>query len=202
MRVNHIFYSIQGEGHHTGRAAVFIRLSGCNLKCQFCDTEFLFGEPRSERWILSEVEKVGGDCKFVVLTGGEPGMQDIGLLVDLLQIRQYCVAIETNGMFELPERIDWVSVSPKVSCYSKKLIVKHADEFKFVVGCGGKLPNIKMLRASHFWISPENMSSNRPTGEENCADINRAAALYCIKLVKSNNEFKLNTQVHKYIGVE
>lgn len=205
LRVNDIFYTIQGEGYHAGKASVFIRLSQCNLTCNFCDTEFNFGEPRNEDWILSEVIKKGQDCKFIVLTGGEPSMQDIGPLVRKLKENGYYIMIETNGMFELPKELDWVCCSPKIKPQSKKQVVKTANEFKFVVGIGDKIPNTEGLKADHFWISPMNHTAINEivkVGEKQCSEVSPSAATYCVGMVKDNPKFKLNLQMHKYIGVE
>ena len=205
LRINSIFYTVQGEGHHGGTPAVFIRLSDCNLSCSFCDTEFKYGEPRSCRWILGEVERVGGPCKFIVLTGGEPGMQNIGPLVDLLKKSSFYVAIETNGMYELPSSLDWVCVSPKTNIKSDRFVVRKADEYKFVVGLYGKVPNTSGLSASHYWLSPKNNSSmggETKVGEKSCSGLDSIAAKYCVQMAKENLKFKLSLQTHKYIGVE
>tara|TARA_R100001086_G_scaffold201328_2_gene117501 strand:- start:282 stop:902 length:621 start_codon:yes stop_codon:yes gene_type:complete len=205
LRVNDIFYTIQGEGYHAGTPSIFIRLSQCNLTCSFCDTEFLYGEPRPVDWIITEVKKKGQDCKFIVLTGGEPSMHDIGPLVRELKKNKYYVMIETNGMFKLPKELDWVCCAPKIRPQSKKHIVKTANEFKFVVGVGGKMPNIEGLSAEHFWLSPMNHTSiNKKikVGEKGCTEVSPSAASYCVKMVKDNPRFKLNLQMHKYIGVE
>ena len=205
IRVNSIFYTIQGEGFHSGARAVFIRLSGCNLACGFCDTEFKYGEPRTCSWILSEVEMVGGSCKFIVLTGGEPGMQNIGPLVDLLKKNDFYVTIETNGMYELPSSLDWVCVSPKTSIKSDKFVVRKADEYKFVVGLYGKVPNTSGLSASHYWLSPKNGSSiggEIKVGEKSCNRLDSVAAQYCVQMVKESSKFKLSLQTHKYLGIK
>lgn len=207
LRVNEIFYTIQGEGYHAGTAAVFVRLEGCNLACSFCDTAFNSGEPRSESWMLKEIRERGGDCKFVVLTGGEPSMQDVEAFVSLVKENGYYVSIETNGMFELPRNIDWVCCSPKIGTQSKRLLIKEADEFKFVVGYDGRLPNIRGLASDLFWISPMNGAAiskdgGVEVGDRGCSKVKRLAAQYCASLVQKDNRFRLNVQMHKYIGVE
>jgi organic radical activating enzyme len=207
LRVNEIFYTIQGEGTHAGTPSVFVRLEGCNLACSFCDTEFNDGEPRSENWMLHEIKKVGGDCKFIVLTGGEPSMQNIQAFVDLVKKNDYYIMIETNGMYSLPKNLDWVCCSPKINTQSKKFVVRSADEFKFVVPYDGKLPIIEGLKASHFWISPQNQTNinkkrNIKVGDRGCSEVSLAAAKYCVNLIKEEPKWKLNLQMHKFIGVE
>jgi len=209
LRVNEIFYTIQGEGYHAGTPSIFVRLEGCNLACSFCDTEFNTGEPRPEKWMLREIKKKGGDCKFIVLTGGEPSMQDIQEFVKIVKDAGYYIMIESNGMYELPKNpaLDWVCVSPKINTQSKKLVVKEANEFKFVVPYDGKLPNIKGLKSDHFWVSPENETAidkgrGIRVGDRGCSQVSLASTKYCVDLIKKSPQFKLNLQMHKYIGVE
>jgi organic radical activating enzyme len=124
-RVNDIFYSLQGEGHNTGRAAVFIRFAGCNLRCPFCDTEFDSYREMSDEEILTVVSDFRlqtTDCRpqttdyrlLVVLTGGEPTLQVDAAFVDLLHEHGYEVAMESNGTRPAPRNLDWLTVSPKV----------------------------------------------------------------------------------------
>ena len=109
-KINEIFYSLQGEGAHTGTPAVFVRFSGCNLKCDFCDTLHESGIEMTDEAIIDEVCKY--PCRMVILTGGEPGLWIDDALVDALHKAGKYVAIETNGTQVLPEAIDWVTCSP------------------------------------------------------------------------------------------
>ena len=113
MRVNDIFYSLQGEGRNTGRAAVFVRFSGCNLRCSFCDTDFSSFREMTSDEIIKEISQY--PARFVVLTGGEPTLQVTAAFVNQLHEAGFEVAIETNGTLPIPENIDWVTVSPKRS---------------------------------------------------------------------------------------
>ena len=118
--------------------------------------------------MLDEIKKVGGDCRFIVLTGGEPSMQNIGALVKLVKENGYYIMIESNGMFELPTDppIDWVCVAPKINTQSKKLVVREADEYKFVIPFDGKVPNINGLKSDLYWISPQNeTAANKKRGK-------------------------------------
>ena len=111
-KINEIFYSLQGEGFHVGTPAVFVRFSGCNLKCEFCDTRHKEGVMMSDEEILEQVCQY--PCKTVILTGGEPGLWvDEDLVAALHKAGKY-VCIETNGTCVLPESIDWVTCSPKL----------------------------------------------------------------------------------------
>ena len=111
MRINEIFYSLQGEGFYTGTPSLFIRLSGCNLQCPFCDTEHIPYTDMTEREIIEEAEKC--PAKHVVITGGEPSLQLTNSLVEGLHGVGKYVAVETNGMHELPSNVDWITLSPK-----------------------------------------------------------------------------------------
>ena len=109
MRVNEIFYSLQGEGYFTGTPAVFVRFSGCNLSCSFCDTEHTSFTEMSEEDIVQEV--CAYPAAHVVITGGEPTMQLTASLVDRLHAVGKYVQIETNGTYRLPRscRVDWIT---------------------------------------------------------------------------------------------
>ena len=110
-KVNDIFSSLQGEGHHTGHAATFVRFAGCNLRCSFCDTDFTHYREMSAEEIVESVKQY--TTRFVVLTGGEPSLQVDETLVAALHEAGFYIAVETNGTRLLPEGIDWVTVSPK-----------------------------------------------------------------------------------------
>ena len=111
FKVNEIFYSLQGEGRNTGRAAVFIRFAGCNLRCSFCDTEFDSYREMSAEEIVDAISV--WPSRFVVLTGGEPTLQVDDAFVDLLHQHGYEVAMESNGTRPAPRNLDWLTVSPK-----------------------------------------------------------------------------------------
>ena len=133
-KINEIFYSLQGEGHHTGYPSVFIRFSGCNLSCPFCDTQHEDGVYMNDDDIIRAVNLY--TASWIVLTGGEPGLHiDSDFVRMLKRATGKKVAIETNGTVSLPEEIDWVTVSPKEGiCGSEggELKVSHADELKIV----------------------------------------------------------------------
>ena len=134
-KINEIFYSLQGEGHHTGYPSVFIRFSGCNLQCPFCDTRHNEGVLMTDTDIVHAVNLYKAD--WVVLTGGEPSLWiDEGFIRLLHQATGKKIAIETNGTNHLPDGIDWVTVSPK-TCMADmignpEIKVERADEVKVV----------------------------------------------------------------------
>mgnify|MGYP005827391123 CR=1 FL=1 len=203
LKVNNIFYTLQGEGYHTGTPSIFIRLSDCNLRCSFCDTEFLSGETMDEKDIILECQRYEG--KHIVLTGGEPGAQDISKLVYELRKVRYYVQIETNGMFALPWQIDWVTCSPKTK--PESLNIEFYHELKLVIGMGGKIPLLGdhadrynfPLKKELCWISPVNpLSHNEKIGVATSDDIACNTLNHCVELVKDNPVWRLSTQLHKY----
>ena len=112
-KINEIFYSLQGEGHNTGTPAVFIRFSGCNLQCSFCDTDHTYGTQMSDEQIIAEVKRYP-QAQLIVLTGGEPSLFiDSDFITVLKHVTGATIAIETNGTNPLPPEIDWVTLSPK-----------------------------------------------------------------------------------------
>ena len=111
MRVNETFLSLQGEGYFTGTPAFFLRLSGCNLQCPFCDTNHQSFSEMSEEEIVTEASR--HKPRHIVITGGEPALQLTQSLVDKLHEAGFFVQVETNGTLPLPEGIDWVTCSPK-----------------------------------------------------------------------------------------
>lgn len=111
MRVNESFVSLQGEGYFTGTPAFFLRFSGCNLKCPFCDTQHQTFTEMSEEEIVEEASR--HKPRHIVITGGEPALQLTQSLVDKLHEAGFFIQVETNGTLPLPKGIDWVTCSPK-----------------------------------------------------------------------------------------
>lgn len=200
--VNEIFYTIQGEGYWTGRPAVFVRFSRCNLWtgrekdrfttaiCQFCDTDFLHGERLSLRDISDRVDELSGDTMpMIVLTGGEPLLQVDKFMILWLRQRGHYVAVETNGTQPLPAPVDWLCVSPKRGA---PLNVISGDELKLVYPQDGFDPSWCLnaaMKFDHYWLSP----MDGPHLAENT----EAALNY----VLDHPRWRLNIQTHKVIGV-
>ena len=131
-RVNEIFYSLQGEGRWTGMPAVFIRFSGCNLRCPFCDTDFRAATEMNLTDILREVRSLSGGCRRIVVTGGEPALQLDAAIVETFHAEGYRIHVETNGTRCLPEGVDWVTLSPKEAWQDAPVVLQTADEVKVV----------------------------------------------------------------------
>lgn len=193
MRVNEIFYSIQGEGAHTGTPCVFIRLSGCNLKCPFCDTDFKDYKEMDEYEIVDAVCELSTECEFVVITGGEPTICDTTLLIDLLHENGYWVAMESNGTRKPPFNVNWLTISPKEPFVGNagKVIMKKCNELKLVFN-GKNEPQDYGIKAQHYYLQPCD------TGD---VELNKKIIEQCVKYIKENPKWKISLQTQKILSV-
>lgn len=182
-RINDIFYSLQGEGRHTGRAAVFIRFSGCNLQCAFCDTDFEGFQEMSDDRILDEISRY--PARFVVLTGGEPTLSVDVRFVDRLHQQGWEVAMETNGTHLPPGNIDWLTVSPKASP-----VVRRCNELKCIYDGSGRVNDFG-IQADHYYLQPCDVQDEAR---------NRSIVRGCIEYIKQNPQWQLSLQTHKLVG--
>lgn len=189
-KINEIFCSIQGEGFHTGRAAIFIRFSGCNLSCPFCDTKHQEGQWYTVEDILAQIREFS--AKFVVLTGGEPTLQVDDCLIDDLTVEGYEVAIETNGTALPPLNICWVTFSPKdMFCTNASPVLRYCDEIK-VVFTGKEFRTYENVNAKHRYIQPCD------TGD---LEKNAAIMQQAVEFIKQNPQWKLSLQTQKILNV-
>lgn len=186
-KINEIFYSLQGEGCFTGVPAVFVRFAGCNLKCSFCDTDFISFTEMSDEQILEEIQKY--PTEHVILTGGEPTLQLDKSLLDLLEAQKLTVHIETNGTHPLPEgKIDWVTCSPKYA----PLHIQRIDELK-VVYQGQDMEPYEGIQAQAYCLQPCD------TGN---AEKNRENVQQTIQYILQHPKWRLSLQTHKMIGIQ
>jgi len=193
--VKEIFYTLQGEGHNAGRAAVFVRFTGCNLwsgreqdrksGCsKWCDTDFLGGRRYYLDDLVETICDVSEGCRFVVLTGGEPALQITAELISLLKRESFNIAVETNGTTQLPEGVYWRTVSPK----KLPLVVTTGHELKLVYPT---LDPAQFLGFDfqYFYLQPlDNEAKQSNT---------TAAIEYC----KEHPAWRLSTQTHKIVGI-
>lgn len=206
--VKEIFYTLQGEGFHAGRPAVFCRFTSCNLWtgregdraraiCTFCDTDFVGtngpggGRFRDANELAEAIENAwpdtGSEHRMVVCTGGEPLLQLDTDVVDALHARGFYIAVETNGTQTAPPGLDWICVSPKIGA---QLQLTAGDELKLVYPQpGGEPQQFEHLHFSSFRLSP----MDGPNVRENTA----AAVEYCLK----RPQWRLSLQTHKYLGI-
>lgn len=184
-KIREIFYSLQGEGCHTGIPAVFVRFSGCNLRCPWCDTDFSTYEERTAEDIVAEVRRLQKETCYVILTGGEPSLQVDEALLQALHQAGYKVAIETNGTRELPEGIDWITCSPKEG---SMLHLRHADEVKVV----------------YTGINPEHWKADIETKNWLLQPLARGEQTNTQKVIQyilEHPTWRLSVQTHKLIGL-
>ena len=193
-KINEIFYSLQGEGFHTGMPAVFVRFSGCNLRCAFCDTQHQAGEMLSLQEIVNEVNKCP-IAPLLVLTGGEPSLFiDEGFVGELKQKTGKKIAIETNGTRPLPSNLDWVTLSPKSAFEGGDMepcVLTHCDELK-VVYLGQDLAQYDGIEAKHRFLQPCFVEGL----EQRQANIQ-----VCVEAVKSHPNWRLSLQIHRVLNI-
>lgn len=201
--VKEIFYTLQGEGRHAGRPAVFCRFSGCNLwsglerqradaVCRFCDTDFVGVGPDGGKFanatelaarIAADWPAAKGGRPFVVCTGGEPLLQLDAALIDALHRLGFEIAVETNGTLPAPDGIDWICVSPKAGA---ELLQRRGDELKLVYPQTTLLPDATAdLEFTFRYLQP----LDGPDAGANT----RAAIAYCL----AHPEWMLSLQTHK-----
>lgn len=192
MKINEIFYSLQGEGYHSGMPAAFIRFSGCNLHCPFCDTQHENGVEMAEEEIVAEVKRY--PAQLVVVTGGEPALQLTESLVDALHGIGKTVAVETNGTLALPNNVDWITISPKDTWLGDEAVpvLGKADELK-VVFDGEQAPlAYSNIAVAHRFLQPCD------TGD---AVRNAAIVQATVEYIKENPEWRLSLQIHKTLNI-
>ena len=193
-RVNDIFYSLQGEGHNTGQAAVFVRFAGCNLRCPFCDTEFDSFREMTGEDIVTEMGRY--PARFAVLTGGEPTLQVDEAFVDLLHQHGFEVAMESNGTRPAPTNLDWLTVSPKsLPTTPSRRKGRTPDELKVIFTSpedveqqSAWLPFLREGAGGSLYLQPCD------TGD---AERNALITQRCIDYIKEHPQWRLSLQTHK-----
>lgn len=187
MKVNEIFYSIQGEGYFTGTPAVFLRLSGCNLKCSFCDTLHSNHTDMSIDLIVEHVKTF--PARHIVITGGEPTMQLVPELLQKLRNAGFFIQIETNGSLPIPDRCnpDWITCSPK----GAPIQLQRIDELK-VLYHGQEQVGYNDIIAREYRLQPLD------TGN---ADKNKEILQQTLDYLLKNPKWKLSLQIHKILNV-
>lgn len=204
--IKEIYYTIQGEGFHTGRPAVFCRFAGCNLWsgrevdrnkaiCRFCDTDFwgtdgVEGGKYAATDLAVKIRSLWPDTSispFVVCTGGEPALQMDDELISIFHDFGFEIAMETNGTVPLAKGIDWVCVSPKADA---TLVVKSGNELKLVYPQKENSPSDFLhLDFDHFYLQP--LDDARQLENIKC----------CIQYCLQNPNWKLSVQTHKFLGI-
>lgn len=206
--IKEIFYTLQGEGAHAGRPAVFCRFSGCNLwtgresdrasaVCTFCDTDFVGtdgeggGKFRSAGELAERINSLWPESyaasKYVVFTGGEPLLQLDAALIDAMHAVGFMIAIETNGTLPVPAGVDWICVSPKMG---SQLVVAKGNELKVVIPqTGQELAAYEHLDFDNFFVQP----MDGPLAAHNTR--------LAIETCRRNPRWKLSLQTHKLLQI-
>lgn len=191
-KINEIFYSLQGEGYNTGTASVFIRFSGCNLRCAFCDTAHQDGTLMTAQQIVDEAMHY--PAPLIVLTGGEPSLFIDDQLIAALKTTGKRIAIETNGTHPLPQGIDWVTLSPKTDFEGGNeapCILDRCDELK-VVYLGQDLARYDDFHATHRFLQPCYVDDEAQRHRNLQA---------CVQAVLDNPQWRLSLQIHRTLGI-
>lgn len=217
-KVNEIFFTLQGEGAHSGIPAVFVRFSGCNLRCPWCDTEFSDYTEMTAEQIVAQMKELydlpNERRKMCVLTGGEPSLQVDKPLIDALHSAGFYICIETNGTHPLPDGIDWITCSPKMIAYPhplpkgkgekpSPLALQKVNEVK-VVFTGTYDPEIwrSQLEAEHWMLQPlrytgdwliENVDAWEDDRNDNLDDT--------VRYILAHPFWRLSVQLHKIAGL-
>ena len=211
--VKEMFYTLQGEGTHAGRPAVFCRFAGCNLwtgresdraqaVCRFCDTDFVgtdglgggkFATPQALAQAVAGFWPGRAGRRFVVLTGGEPLLQVDSALIEALHAQGFEVAVETNGTLAAPEGLDWICVSPKAG---SQLVQTSGHELKVVMPQAGfdeaTLLSFEAMSFEQMRIQPLDSASPEARAQ---------AAQWAVQWCLDHPRWMLSVQTHKSLGI-
>ena len=213
-KVNEIFYTLQGEGAHSGIPAVFVRFSGCNLRCPWCDTEFAQYTEMSAEQIVAEMQELydtpNERRKMCVLTGGEPSLHIDRTLIDALHAAGFYICIETNGTRPLPDGIDWITCSPKEfslqhsAISGQPLALKKANEVK-VVFTGTYDPEVwrNKIEAEHWMLQPLRYTGEWlvQSGIDEWEDDRNDNLPETVRYILAHPFWRLSVQLHKIAGL-
>lgn len=192
-KVNEIFYSLQGEGYFVGTPAVFVRFSGCNLRCPFCDTQHAKHTEMTISEIVAEIDRYPAET--VILTGGEPSLVVDKEMVEAIKAEHRFVAIETNGTHQLPDNIDWITLSPKFDVEGQedaKVVIPLCDELK-VVYRGQDLSQYDGIATNLRFLQPIDTGNDA---------MNRSICAATVRACLENPKWRLSLQIHKLLNIK
>lgn len=190
-----IFHSVQGEGFRSGIPHVFIRFGRCNLRCEWCDTDFDTYKQMSVTEILGVVMTY--ECKNVIFTGGEPMINDLWPLARTLKRRGYHLSVESNGTVEIPDGLmDWICISPKDQMYPHVNVRQRKGNELKCVYVGQPLTLYDDLKDGfeHLFLQP-------CYDESESVEKNGRSFAITEEVVKDNPEWRLSLQTHKWMGI-
>lgn len=179
-RINEIFYSLQGEGFYTGTPAVFLRFSGCNRRCPFCDTDHSASTGMTAAEIVEAISRY--PSRHLIITGGEPALQLNSDLMRAIKAERFFVQVETNGSLPLPVEVDWVTCSPKDAPWE----IGRIDELKVVYQNQDVERIASLLPATHHFLQPLSGTNISET------------VAYCL----AHPRWRLSLQTHKLIDIQ
>ena len=189
------FYTLQGEGEHTGRAAYFIRLGGCDIGCHFCDTKISWNADMHQLIDIEEIISKAKTCpaKSIVVTGGEPLTYNLNLLCEKLKSENIKTFLETSGCYNLTGNWDWICVSPKQQQPPQPQIISKADELKVII-----------TKKSDF----EWAEKNAKLTKKNCKlflqpewSVHKTITKEIVEYIKINYKWKISIQAHKFMKI-
>ena len=200
-KINEIFYSLQGEGVHAGEPSVFVRFSGCNLRCSFCDTVHQAGTMMTDREIVDSINRY--PARWIILTGGEPSLFIDEAFIRLLHEKTgKKIAIETNGTRPVPSSIDWITCSPKAGMTDEAtaqaasaMQLQRADEIK-VVDIGQDLEPYFTLPIASSSTSFSLQPCYSPDQETYARNLSRTVAR-----VLADPRWRLSAQLHRFLRI-
>lgn len=197
-KVAELFNSLKGEGVWTGVPMSFIRMAGCNLKCEKCDTNYSQTASLSEKALAEACS-----LRRVVITGGEPCIQDLRPLLRLLHKEGHEVHLETNGTQKIPLEVDWIAVSPKTEGAIHPDSIARANEIKFPVSSRKDLVRAEAWRKKAAWIKgvwylhPWNDNFEKVVGARTELGFSSLASELCIEYALAHPEWRVSLQAHK-----
>ncbi|MBM3164154.1 MAG: 4Fe-4S cluster-binding domain-containing protein [Bacteroidetes bacterium] len=187
------FSTLQGEGYHSGRSAYFLRLSGCDIACVWCDVKESWSAVVGESYSLERIQELTENHNFVVLTGGEPAMHNLYPLTQLLHRHEKYVSIETSGCYPLKGSVDWYTFSPKkfkepceeayTLANELKVVIYHLSDLEWAKNHSEKVSDSCLLYLQPEW-------SKRAFLQEGI-----------ISFIHRNPRWKLSLQTHKYLEI-
>lgn len=187
------FGTLQGEGYHTGRAAYFIRLSGCDVGCVWCDVKESWDVGAGKAYSLEDIKELSEGFDFIVLTGGEPAMHDLTALTDMLHQEKKYISLETSGCYELNGAVDWYTFSPKKfkkphpEAYDKanelKVVIYHPSDLAWAEMHAQQVNEHCLLYLQPEWSKKDELQK------------------LIIDFITRNPRWRLSLQTHKYINI-
>jgi organic radical activating enzyme len=203
LKISEIFFSAEGEGLRQGEPTIFVRLAGCNLRCDFCDTKYAWEDGRAMKPELILSKLVGIRKKYpadwVCLTGGEPLLQELRALVSLLKKAGFKIHLETNGTLPLKLKVDWLTVSPKPPAYQATEDCRHqAKEIKLIVTRSLKFKDLMKVRQDF----PEEVPILLQPESNEGWSYKKAWRLFQQTVKTDLKNIRLSCQLHKIYGLK